>query len=344
MNRVDSVYELYYPTWLVLDNDMKERIYRAFISRYGACPRDPNVKIVSNGKKDRIVSVAVGTTVMGRLDARTNLSQDLYHDILVANYPMRVIDPIPPPQRIYEEYKTPQFLGVSASAFGATLVFSNGWGLEVKMGNEEIGYHFWSTGNIRLRAIIDDVRIGIVGPIALGGKSPDAIEPLTLRPRKLSGVKGISLGYNHAFEFGDINAEMSVGDLNRSGAGANLVDPIYNYFLRSVAQATYTNHQSLGDGKHRFKLTGGMGFHQINLGETQTDQFFGDGSMKILSFQKNKFVSPILRVEYTKVGDRMYGVGTQYYSSILFVNAWAEVLKDFLFVDLKYYAPVFRSH
>jgi len=64
---------------------------------------------------------------------------------------------------------------------------------------------------------------------------------------------------------------------------------------------------------------------------------------KVNVVDKAEFTSPILRVDYARLGDRLYGGSVQYYSSILYLSGWVEVIRNFLYVDVKYYTPVFRD-
>ena len=73
----------------------------------------------------------------------------------------------------------PLFASLSASAFGALLLFSDGRGIELKVGHEEVGYHFWSTGDMRVMAVLDQFKIGIMAPFTYGREEAGFHLPLT---------------------------------------------------------------------------------------------------------------------------------------------------------------------
>jgi len=337
LNAVDSVYKVHYPTWVVLDADLKERIYRTFRMRYTDVPADTAVTIVANPEADEILEISIGPVVMGRRDAHINLSDSLHKEILTAKYPMRVINPIPVKPRAYLLFGSrPKFAAISVSAFGAGLLFSDGRGVEVKLGHEEIGYHFWSTGDYRAMAVFEQLKIGIIIPFTYGRTDVANPEPLSIRPRRLSGAKGFAGEFDHPFQSHLIGARISVGELNSVSNPEFLTNLQQFYYLHTVAQLFYSRQEMFNAGEHLFAFTGGLGYHQIALGETKQDG-------RITAAHKIDFASPIFRVEYVHQSGKMYGLGLQYYSGILHVKGWVEFIKNFIYVDVQYYSPVFRG-
>jgi hypothetical protein len=338
LNVVDSAYKVHYPTWVVLDADLRERIYRAFRMRYANVSPDTTVTIVANPDADEILEISVGPVVMGRRDTHINLSDSLHKEILTAKYPMRVINPIPVKSRPNLFFGSrPKFAAISVSAFGAGLLFSDGRGVDVKLGHEEIGYHFWATGDYRAMAVFEQLKLGIIIPFKYGRTDVANPEPLSIRSRRLSGAKGVTGEYDYAFNSQLIGARFSVGELNSVSNPDLLTNLQRFYYLHTVVQLFYSRQEMFGAGEHLFTLTGGVGYHQVALGETKPDS-------RITAVQKVDFANPILRAEYVHQGsNKMYGLGVQYYSGILYVKGWVEFVKNFIFLDLQYYSPVFRA-
>jgi hypothetical protein len=337
LNAVDSVYKVHYPTWVVQDADLRERIYRTFRMRYTDVPSDTTVTVVANPDADEILEISIGSVVMGRRDTHVNLSDSLHKEILAAKYPMRVINPIPVKPRAYLLFGSrPKFAAISVSAFGAGLLFSDGRGVEVKLGHEEIGYHFWSTGDFRAMAVFEQLKIGLIIPFRYGRTEVANPEPLSIRPRRLSGAKGVSGEFDYPFSSQLVGARLSVGELNSVSNPELLTNLQQFYYIHTIAQLFYSRQEMFSAGEHLFTFTGGLGYHQIALGETKQNG-------RITATQKVDFASPILRAEYVHQGGKMYGLGVQYYSGILHVKGWVEFVKNFIYVDVQYYSPAFRG-
>ena len=337
LNNVDTVYKKHCPTWIVLDEDLKQRVLRVFHLRYPGNGRDTDVVVVSNPEGSQILELSAGTTTMGQRDVRVNLSDSLRQEILFGPYPRRVLDPNPPQPRNPMLFGyTPRFAALSLSAFTSTLLFNNGLGLEARLGYEEIGYHFWSAGALQVLGIFDRLKLGIVTPLAAGNNEPSYENPLGLIPRKLTGGVGVATEYTAPLLTGQIEFDFKIDEL-RSVTNPNfLADPDTIYSVHTLGQVVYGQQELVGGGKHLFTLRGGLGYHQVTTSEVRTD-----GSIVIVN--KDNYISPIVGIEYVHQGERLYGVGIQYYSSIIFAKCWFELVKNFIFVDLKYYAPIFRD-
>jgi len=336
LNAVDSVYKSYYPTWVVLDEDLRQRIYKAFRGHYSKVAADTAVVVVTTPDNSEILQISIGSVAMGPQETRLVLSDSLRTDILLANYPLRKIDsaPVRERKRILFGAK-PVVVSMDASLFGASLLFGNGWGIEMKIGHDEIGYPFWSTGDARLMAVFDRLKIGVMIPVNFGTKAPRILDPLAIRPRKLNGATGISAEFDQPLKSDVIGARFSVGELNRFVSG-QLTDEKHPYYIHTIGQLVYSHRMTLqGDG-HSLTVSAGAGFHQVAQGEVQPDG-------RIVAAQKSNFFSPIVRLDYVRQGEEMYGVTLQYYSSIVSVNGWIELVKNFIYVDLRYAAPIIRG-
>lgn len=336
LNVVDSLYRVHFPTWQIQDEDLRQRIYKSFRVRHQNAPEDTSVVVVSTSDVSEILQVSIGPMRMGRRETLMNLSDSLHRAILALDYPLRWIDTAPPKIRRSLLFGArPKRVSVDASAYGASVLFSNGWGLEAITGNDEIGYPFWLTGTVRAMAILDRLKIGVMFPVKFGRSAPDILEPLALRPRRLNGSSGASLEFQHELKSDLITARLSVGELTKFHSGT-LTDDRRPYYLHTIAQLLYSHQTELGGGEHLFTLTGGVGFHQIALGEVQQNE-------RIVAIRKTNFASPLGRLEYVRRGVETYGVGVQYYSSVLLVTGWIEMIRNFVYLDIRYSSPILRK-
>jgi len=214
-------------------------------------------------------------------------------------------------------------------------MFSRGLGLEAVIGREEIGYHFWSSGDFGVRAIIYGLKLGALLPFPYGYKTQQPINPLAIKPALLVGSTGVSADYEYPFGDNKAGVRLSLGDMYLWSFQKKVPTGLSAYSLHATGQV-YFARQALW-GNDSFTFTGGIGSHQVTMNEADEAQ----GKVDVTG--KNTFTSPLLRVDYARLGERLYGGAVQYYSSILYLSGWVEVVKNFLFLDLKYYTPVFRD-
>jgi hypothetical protein len=337
LNDVDSVYKVHCPRWVVREEDLRQRVLKMFRLRQGNPNPESEVLVVANPQESQILELRAGNALMGRRDARMIMSDSLQYQLLFATYPRRYIEEIPArPRNPVVFGGRPRFAALSLSAFSGALLFSDGSGVEVQLGHEEIGYHFWSTGSIQVTAMFEDFKVGILAPLSLGNSRPGLIQPLTIRPRKLTGTKGVILEYDPEMFSGRLMARFSIGGATGVTNPELLAETGPVYSVHTIAQLTYAQRVSLVGFSGQLTLRGGIGFHQMSTAEVTSGGAFATTA-------KDNFVSPILDVGYIHYGERQYGIGAQYYSAILFAKAWVEIVRDFIFVDVKYYTPIFRA-
>lgn len=337
LNDVDSAYKAHCPRWVVRDEDLRQRVLRMFRLRRQDPGAESEIVVVANPRESQILELRAGGAVLGRRDARVIMSDSLQQQLLYGTYPRRYIEEIPSrPRNPVVFGGTPRFAALSVSAFAGALLFSDGSGVEVQMGHEEIGYHFWSTGSVQVAGMFDDFKVGILAPLSLGKSGPELTQPLTIRPRKLTGTKGVVLEYDPALFTGRLMARFSVGGITGVTNPELLAGDGPIYTVHTVGQLTYAHRVKLEGFSGQLTLRGGVGFHQIWTGEVASGG-------TIATTEKENFISPVLDAEYIHHGERQYGIGLQYYSAILLARMWVEIVQDFVFVDLKYYTPAFRA-
>jgi len=335
LNVVDSVYKPLYPAWLVLDDDLRERINRAFRQRHPQVSRDTDVVVVASPEGSQILDLSVGSVNLGRLESRQTLSDSLDKEILHGMYQRKAVDLRVEPPRTDALKNEPQYASLAASAFGLRLMFSRGLGLEAAIGREEIGYHFWSSGDFSVRGIVYGLRLGVLLPFPYGYQTLPQSNPLAIKSSMLVGSTGFSGEYEYAFGESKAGIRLSVGELYLGSFTQKVPAGATAYSLHSSGQIYYA-HKVLW-GNDSFTFTGGIGSHQVTKNEA--DQTAG----RVSVIEKSNFTSPVLRVDYARLGERLFGGTVQYYSAILYLTGWVEVVKNFLFVDVKYYTPVSRD-
>ncbi len=335
LNLIDSVYKPLYPAWLVLDDDLRERINRAFRQRHPGISRDTDVVVIASPDRGRILDVGVGSVHLGRLETPQTFSDSLDKEILHGNYQRKAVDLSTEPLRTDALNAVPRYASLTASAFGLRLMFSKGLGLEAAVGREEIGYHFWSSGDFSVRAIVYGLKLGALLPFPYGYKTPQPSNPLAIKPSLLVGSTGFSGEFEYPFGESKAGVRLSVGDLYFWSFSNQVPKGISAYSLHSTGQIFFA-HRLLW-GNDSFTFTGGIGSHQVTKNEADEVQ----GKVNVIA--RSDFTSPLLRVDYARLGERLYGGAVQYYSSILYLWGWVEVVKNFLFLDVKYYSPIFRG-
>lgn len=335
LNVIDSVYKPLYPAWLVLDDDLKERINRSFRQRHPDVSRDTDVVVIASPQRAQILGLSVGSVQLGRLETPQTISDSLDKELLHGNYQRKDVDLRVEPPRTNALNSEPHYASLEASAFGLRLMFSRGLGLDAAIGREEMGYHFWASGDFRVRAIIYGLKLGVLLPFPYGYKTLQPSDPLAIKPSLLIGSTGFSGEYEHPLGENKAGIRLSVGDLYLGTVLKKVPSGLSAYSLHSTGQIYYGHH--LRWGNDSFTLTGGIGYHQV------TRNMVDSSRGRIDVTDRNEFASPLLRVDYARLGERLYGASAQYYSSVLFLSGWVEIIRNFLFVDVKYYTPIGRE-
>jgi len=337
LNVVDSVYKSNYPSWTILDADLRERTFRSFTARGLDVSREDPVVVIADTVGSEILELSMGETRMGRMDTRIQLSDSLFQEILSGAYlrgPLEENEVVQPTGKLYGD--RPEFGSVNVSLFGAGVLFHEKWGVELTMGHEEVGYHFWSTGSARFMAAFDQLKVGVVVPFKYGRTISGPLKQLDIRPRLLSGPTGFSAAYDAPLSGGTIGSRLTVADLTKVSFFDLLTDSSGSYFLHTVGQIFYGYPFVFEGGKRILALTGGLGYHQIAFGAVQPDR-------SVTTISKENFLGPIIRIEYQNRGSSMFGASLQLYSSILHIKGWVELIKNFMFIDLQYYTPFVRD-
>jgi hypothetical protein len=281
------------------------------------------------------MGLSVGSVQIGRLETPQTISDSLDGEILHGSYQRKDVDLRVEPPRKTVLNTEPQYASLAASAFGLRLMFSRGLGLDAAIGRDEIGYHFWSSGDFSVRAIVYGLKLGVLLPFPYGYKSYQTSDPLAIKPSLMIGSTGFSGEYEYSFGESKAGARMSVGDLYLGTILKKVPVGLSAYSLHATGQLYFGHHVLWGSDS--FTFNGGLGYHQV------TKNLADSAQGKVDVTEVNEFTSPLLRIDYARLGDRLYGGSIQYYSSILYLSGWVEIIRNFLFVDVKYYTPVGRG-
>lgn len=335
MNVVDSAYLVHYPRWIINDDDLRERVYKTFRNRLKFPSHDSDLVVITTPERDDIIRLEMGDATLGREETRLYIGDNLRHSILAHDYPHTDIeDKVVSRKRpsILSDVADVSFEG---SLFGAKLQYSSGWGLEGRIGNEALGFPFWSSGTVEALLIIDRLKVGAIIPLASGLASTD-VGPFTLQGRKLNGAPGFALDYQHMISGGTFDLHFISCSLSKIDSSTSITDRADLYYIHSMAQATYASRLAAIENEHYFTLTLGIGYDQIGHGAI-------DSTNELNTFEKFNHISPVVRIDYQHIGSRTYGFGIQTYNSTALINGWIEMVKNFIYIDIKYSTPILRD-
>ena len=162
MTRLDPDLEKYMPRWKILEANLKITLAAIFRGNgYSVSEGDSMIVVASfvqPGRPQELLMIRVGDSsknavISGTRKLQSDLGDGLYRELLLRNYAHAVIEPARPitskdPERVPDvmnPVNSRQFIAVSA--FRQTVQLgTTGARIEHMLGNDEIGYHFWSSG------------------------------------------------------------------------------------------------------------------------------------------------------------------------------------------------------
>jgi hypothetical protein len=228
----------------------------------------------------------------------------------------------------------------------ASIRFGSDWGAEIKIGNDELGYPFWTSGNMSFLALYKRIKLGLQTPFA-GGKEGVSTFDVLWKPRQLNGAYGIAGEFDAAFAGGSF-----IFGFPRTDTDGTFVDSKNIYYIRNMAQLWYSYVVSIANKADLLRFKIGAGFHQLaheELVKGQTETVGGvrreipDEIKKVENLQF--FWSPYVKVEFmNQQFKHRFGASLQYYKEWVLGTAWLEILRNRLRIELKGAAPLFREH
>lgn len=355
INLIDSAYAPSFPRWEMNEPNLKLRVYAAFRNRGKQFSKDDKIMIVAHPDSQAITDIRIGDLSYGKLYAQTLLARDLKADLLAEAHSSE------PPEgvksRIVEESNPlahatrPAWVSADFSLFGISLRFGNEWGVVGRIGDDELGYPFWSSGNTWIMGAYKSLKIGAWIPIngGLNKSSTGVAGPVTRTTRLLNGVDGIVGEFEFEWETIRINSESfpyaAIGGRFGFGGLSGRRDEYFTrnldslYYISSVIQGYYAFDFLFDQKRQNLNVHLGASYHNVNTGKAIAI----DGKYTIFKgAEPESYIDPYLRIEYRNYRFDRFRVTAQY-SRLLMFFAWAEVVPPFIYAEIKFSTVVFRK-
>ncbi|MBI5470787.1 MAG: hypothetical protein HY961_00435 [Ignavibacteriae bacterium] len=349
LNSGDTTYASYFPVWTVLDRNMKLSIYNAFRNRGKTFSEDDQVVIIATPNMKSIADIRIGTISYGRLLATKALDPELHKTLLEQKYVLS--NDIPAGYRTdtrnrkRELIDNPNWVSLNISLFGGTMKFGNDWRLVGTVGNDELGYPFWSSGQILVMAGYKSIQLGGYLPLHGGVFETNPAErPLSLKPRLLNGSSGVAGSFEFEwdavkinsprFTYGSIGGSFAVGSLDRRRPEYLTFDLNRLYSITTILQTYYGFNYQFDDEKILSSRLG-VTYHRVTLNRYVDNEIFRHGDAEAL-------ITPLVSVEYRNLGADWFKLRAQY-SRLMSLGAWAEIVPQYVYAEVKYATPLFRT-
>ncbi len=197
---LDPDIEQYLPRWRILEADLKAKLTLYFRSKGVPMRTSDTITVTASfpdaGSQD-LLKIRAGSYAEAELNGRakieSELGTELYQEILSKKYKFAEIEPAKPLTE-NETVRTPSVLNppnarqfIAVSAFRQAIQLgTTGARLEHVIGNDEIGYHFWSAGQGKVLIDYPIIRL----------QDPD------LRANGLPDILKVQLGVGYRLKFG----------------------------------------------------------------------------------------------------------------------------------------------
>jgi hypothetical protein len=354
---LDSAYSSSFPTWQMKDENLRLRVFAAFRNRGKQFDKDEKIAIAVMPDSQTITDIKIGGVTYGKLYSQTLLARDLRTDLLADAKEKE--PPYGLKSRVSEESNPmarsgkPDWVSADFSIFGVSLRFGNEWGIVGRIGDDELGYPFWSTGNARILASYKSLKIGAWLPMHGGLETGSAATPgsqvVTSTTRLLNGSDGLAGEFEFEWETIRINSEsfpyaafggtFAFGGLSgrREEYMTRNLDSLY--YIASIIQGYYAFDFLFDTKRQNLNVHVGASYHKVNLGKAVVV----DGKYSIFKGgEPQTFFDPVIRVEYRNYRFDRFRVTAQF-TRLLMFTGWAEIVPPFLYGEIKYSAVVFRN-
>jgi hypothetical protein len=247
----------------------------------------------------------------------------------------------PKPPKVYFDI-SPLFLA-------GIVRFSNDWNFSFKLGDEEINYPYWSTGNLRLLAGYQNiVKFGVVLPANFTDGETFDIGSVVAPQRRLHGAFGLTAEFNlQPTIMKNINEAFAIGGYVSYGKikdGVSYSTKPLNanndfYYTPFAMQIYYPLifKDLEKNPKNIFQIKAGFSYHEITRVHVirESDYQYTDVIIrqedigKTLEIEKiKKIPSPYLKIDYMNLNSvNQFGFGAMYVNNIIDFSAWLEVTK-----------------
>ncbi len=237
---------------------------------------------------------------------------------------------------VYDPVERPNVVSVRLFD-NASVRFGEDWGAEVKLGNDELGYPMWTSGNMSFLALYKRIKLGVQVPFA-GGTAGSSFLGAGLRPRQLDGTYGVAGEFDFAF----VGGTFTLGN-RRKDIDGTFADPDNIYTLRTSATLWYSYTVSINNKANLMRVKFGAGVHSVSRDAliAATDE----RPAEIVPTDRTRFFwSPYLKVDFmNQQFSNRFGASLQYYKEWGLATMWLEIVNNTLRLELKGAMPLLRS-
>ncbi len=347
LNRIDSTFEAYFPMWSVLDQTLRMKVFVAFRKRNIQYNERDDVYVIASPDTQELVDIHVGESIYGRLLTRNILDRTLKRDLLqLHTYPFA--EETPPGyrranfnRRALARPVVPHWVSASISLFGGELRFNNEWSLIGKVGDNALGYPFWSSGQAWLMLRYKSVALGARLPVH-GGLDDFA---LGLQTRRLNGSSGFAGEVevewdalriqSKNFAYGGIGGSFAVGKLGNRRPELLTPDHQRLFSISDIVEVHYSFDYQFDRALQMLSVQSGVSYHRVTV--NKLDQ------LDIVAGEKAKtFVHPRVSVHYRHQRADWFTLSAEL-SRLALLSARAELVPGFVFAEARYASVFLRD-
>ena len=348
LNSVDTTYVSYFPVWTVLDQTLRLKTFDAFHKRNIPFSQSDEVLVVATPDTHDVVDIQIGESRYGRLFAKTVLDRNLKQELLRPQS-YASAEETPPGYRNENRNNrkssvrpvTPDWVSANISLFGGEIRFGNDWSIVGKVGDDVLGYPFWSSGQAWLMVKYKSISLGARLPVH-GGLDDFA---LGLRTRRLNGSTGVAGEFevewnaikicSDNFTYGGIGGSFAIGELSNRRPELLTADVNNLYSIPTLLEVHYAFDYQFDHAKQLLSVRVGLGYHHVTLSKFTQLEIVRIG-------EPEAFAHPVAAIEYKHQRADWFKLNAEF-SRMAMLSAWAELVPNFVFAEVKYATVVFRN-
>jgi len=276
----------------------------------------------------------------------------LLYSSLFSGYtvPLSQVSPLSSPQNVPATlFKFDTLVVLDLSLFGAKLAFRD-WSFDLfQLGNEELGYPFWSSGqfsfSISSPALFGSLiwlKAGMMFPLALGKREEINVSGLWVaKSRILNGVEAptgsISIDLGKAVGFGFPvfleGSGFSAGDIGKTRESLATDENDAFYYVptafRGYFSMFFKDEEAQPTNIIQLKL--GIGYHRVMKGQVIHPS---ESTTRIDNKVEKNALGPYFKLGFVNFNENNnVGLSLQYYYGSFIVGAWIELIRDVLCVE-----------
>jgi hypothetical protein len=355
-------------SWIIENPELRDSVFYALVAADSSVQSEAGAEIeVLATEANDVIEVRVGTAVfkgMTLKDALMRSSDSRLYERLSQSHkyskhvelrdvafklPTTIADDFTPYDKLLEEFTpvwihlnpTPQRAKVDLSLYGLIFKIGPSWGGEVRIGSDEIGFPFWTSGKTLYLVTYKQIKFGFELPFRPGLHASETFPPFSIRHRKLNGTRG-AVG---EFDFGPVGGMISFTRLTELDV-RDVTNPDDFSYVTSILQGYYSFGISLTP-TNLLRVKVGLGYHRVGTGHilrTLVDSAGTEFEESIVRERPINSPSPYIKIEYlNKDISRRFGGSLQYYNLGVLFTAWLDIIPDFFSLEMKYAWPLLRE-